>query len=67
MNDEKMTISEVADALRVSDRTVRNWIEDGQLKAYKFGLQYRINKSDFEKFISESEVKPNHFKEEKEN
>lgn len=65
--NEVLTISEVAESLRVSDRTVRNWIEDGKLKAFKFGLQYRIKKEDFERFISESEVIINHSQNEKEN
>ena len=65
--NEVLTISEVAESLRVSDRTVRNWIEGGKLKAFKIGLQYRIKKEDFERFISESEVIINHSQNEKEN
>lgn len=55
MNDI-LTISEVADLLKVSDRTVRNWIEKGIIKAYKFGLVYRIKKEDFEEFVKQSQV-----------
>lgn len=51
-----MTISEVAELLKVSDRTVRNWIEKGTIKAYRFGLVYRIKKVDFEEFVKNSEV-----------
>ena len=65
--NEVLTISEVAEHLRVSDRTVRNWIEGGKLTAFNFGLQYRIKKEDFERFISESEVIINHSQNEKEN
>lgn len=54
---EVLTIAEIAEQLRVSNRTVRNWIDSGKLKAFKFGLQYRVNKSDFEDFIKQSEVK----------
>ena len=55
--NEVLTIAEIAEQLRVSNRTVRNWIDSGKLKAFKFGLQYRINKADFEEFIKNSEVK----------
>lgn len=54
---EVLTIAEIAEQLRVSNRTVRNWIDSGKLKAFKFGLQYRVNKQDFEDFIKQSEVK----------
>ena len=49
-----LTTKEISTQLKVSDRTVRNWIEGGKLKAFKFGLQYRIKKEDFERFISEN-------------
>ena len=55
--NEVLTIAEIAESLRVSNRTVRNWIDSGKLKAFKFGLQYRVNKEDFEEFIKNSEVK----------
>ena len=55
--NEILTIAEIAEQLRVSNRTVRNWIDSGNLKAFKFGLQYRVNKKDFEEFIKNSEVK----------
>lgn len=55
--NEVLTIAEIAESLRVSNRTVRNWIDSGKLKAFKFGLQYRVNKKDFEEFIKNSEVK----------
>lgn len=51
-----LTVSEVAEQLKVSDRTVRNWIEQGAIKAYRFGLVYRIKKEDFEQFVKESQV-----------
>lgn len=54
--EDIMTISEVAELLKVSDRTVRNWIEKGTIKAYRFGLVYRIKKADFDEFVKQSEV-----------
>ena len=53
MQDDKMhTVSEVAQRLRVSDRTVRNWVERGELKVFRIGKRgYRIAESDLLAFI----------------
>ncbi|MFA5715471.1 MAG: helix-turn-helix domain-containing protein, partial [Candidatus Paceibacterota bacterium] len=37
-----LTIEEVAKRLKVSDRTVRRWIDDGKLQALKIGGVIRI-------------------------
>jgi putative molybdopterin biosynthesis protein len=53
MTEEKYyTIEEVAEMLKVVYLTVYRWIQDGKLKAYKAGKQYRINKSDLDRFIT---------------
>lgn len=56
---ELLSITEVAELLKVSDRTVRNWIQDGTLKAYRFGNVYRIRKEDFDEFVTQSQVNIN--------
>ena len=45
------TITEIADMLVVSARSVRRWIAAGELFAYKFGRQVRISESDLRAFI----------------
>lgn len=50
-NDQYYTIEEVAKTLKVVYLTVYRWIQDGKLTAYKAGKQYRIKKSDLERFI----------------
>lgn len=52
-----LTIKQVAERLKVSERTIRNWIDKGDLKAYRFGLQYRIDETDLNEFIKKSKVK----------
>ena len=52
-----LTIKQVAERLKVSERTIRNWIDKGDLKAYRFGLQYRIDETDLQTFIQNSKVK----------
>lgn len=44
------SIKEVAEFLRVTERTIRRWIVDGKLTATRFGRQWRIANSDFQAF-----------------
>ena len=44
------TPKEVAVLLKVSERTVRRWIEEGKLKAQRFGRQLRIPAEALDKF-----------------
>ncbi len=45
------SITETAELLKVSHRTVRRWIEKGDLTAHRFGRQIRITDSDLVAFI----------------
>jgi len=47
--DEYLTIREVRDLLKVSDRTVRRWIERGSLPALKIGRSVRIRRADIDR------------------
>ncbi|MGX7364689.1 helix-turn-helix domain-containing protein [Aerococcus suis] len=40
------TVEEVADMLKVSRRTVYNYIKSEKLRAYKIGKEWRISKED---------------------
>ena len=57
-----MTPEEVAEELRVSPQTVRNWALTGLLPALRFGApnmrRFRIRREDLEAFIHEQEVPP---------
>lgn len=44
------TVNEIAEILKVHQRTVFRYIKSGKLKAVKTG-QWRIKKEDFDKFI----------------
>ncbi len=50
-----MTVAEVAKALRVDEKTVRNWIRRGLLVGVRVGRQYRIQRSDYEAFVAGKE------------
>jgi excisionase family DNA binding protein len=44
------TTMEVAKMLRVSQRTVENWIRHGELAAVRYGRQIRVRQADLETF-----------------
>jgi excisionase family DNA binding protein len=46
------TISQVARLVDVSVRSVRRWIDNGELKAHRFGRSVRIAESDLNDFIN---------------
>lgn len=51
--DKLLTIREVAEFLRVSERSVLRYIEAGRLKAIKVGW-WRVKESDLKKFLDEN-------------
>ena len=52
MNHEIMTIEEVADYLRVSERTVYDWAQKGQLPCGKLGTTWRFKRADIENWVN---------------
>ena len=45
------SIAEVADLLNVHERTIRRWIDQGDIVAHRFGRQLRISRADLEAFV----------------
>lgn len=56
--DKLYTVEETAELLRVSTRTVRNYIKDGKLRASKLGKQYVIRESDINALLETEVYKP---------
>jgi excisionase family DNA binding protein len=58
MSDEDlMTVAEVATRVRITEYTVRHWLQTGRLKGYRPGgnrAGWRIRKSDFDQFLEAS-------------
>ena len=46
-----LRIQDVAEACSVSHRTVRRWVDAGDLSAYRLGRQLRIRESELAAFI----------------
>ena len=53
MEDYILTIEEVAKYLRVSERTVYDWAQKGEIPAGKIGTVWRFKKSEIEKWVNE--------------
>jgi excisionase family DNA binding protein len=54
--EQLLTVSEVADAMRVSNMTVYRLIKSGQLPAVRVGKNYRIRESDLDTYLSDRSV-----------
>ena len=52
-----LTVKEVAQELKVSDRWITQQISEGNLPAVKFGKTYRIYRSDLDEFIKNRRTK----------
>ncbi len=53
---ETYTLSEVAEALKVSRRTVLRYVKERKIKAFKFGNNYRITQENIDKFMAENSL-----------
>ena len=61
MTDDILTIEEVAKYLRVSERTVYDWAQKGEIPSGKIGTVWRFKKSEIEKWVNDrltSSVRP---------
>lgn len=51
--DEFLTVAEVAEILKLNQQTVRNWIDQGSLRALRVGRRVRIRREDFQALIAQ--------------
>ena len=47
-----LTVQDAADRLAVSSRTVRRWIDAGELPVHRLGGVIRISEADLESFVA---------------
>ena len=57
MQKEFYKTEELAQKLRVSTMTIYRYIKAKKLKAYKIGKEFRIDKTEFRKFLNSVETK----------
>ncbi len=49
--DEIMTVSEVADYLKISEVTTYKFVQEGKIPGFKIGRNWRVKRSDLAEFI----------------
>jgi len=54
---EFYTAKELAEKLRVNIMTIYRYIKAGKLKAYKIGKEFRIDKTEFQRFLDKTKTK----------
>ncbi len=54
---EYYTAKELADILSLNVMTIYRKIDKGELKAYKIGKEFRIEKFEFERFMNKAKTK----------
>jgi excisionase family DNA binding protein len=52
-----LSVEEVARRLGLKEETIRTYIREGSLNAYRFGNVLRIRVDDFEKFVDERKIR----------
>ncbi len=55
--EEFYSTKQIAKMLGIRTITVRRWIMKGVIPAFMLDKEYRVRKSDFDKFIAERRVK----------
>lgn len=48
-----LTAADVAERLRVSERTIRRWIDSRRLKAYRLNRAVRVSEDDLQSFLEQ--------------
>jgi excisionase family DNA binding protein len=54
---EYMTVEEIAATLRLDESTIRRWCRTGILPAIQVGRQYRVARSEFDRFVAGRRIK----------
>jgi excisionase family DNA binding protein len=52
-----LSVEEVAKRLALKEETIRTYIREGSLNAYRFGNVLRIRVDDFETFVQERKIR----------
>ena len=54
-----MTLAEVAEYLKIAERTAYGWVKEGKLPGFKLGNAWRFDKSDIRKWVQDQKSKGN--------
>ena len=56
--DSLLTVDDIARILKLNPQTVRNWIDQGYLRAIRIGRNVRVTRAEFDRLIEESYTGP---------
>lgn len=57
IEEEFLTTRDIAKLLKLDVATIRRYIQEGKLRAFKLGREFRIRKKDFEEFLEERKTR----------
>lgn len=57
MNEEFLSVKEIAERLKISKMFIHRAIRKGELKAYRLGNKFRIKVEDLENFLKKKKDK----------
>ena len=52
-DDEYLTVNEIAEHLKLSPQTLRNWIDQNRLPAVRIGRRVRVRRADLDRILAE--------------
>lgn len=55
-NDEIMTVREMAEYLKIAEKTAYRFVSEGKLPAFKVGGAWRFRKAEVDRWIKEQEL-----------
>lgn len=58
MEYDFLTVEEVANTLKVGKMTIYRYIRGGKIEAYKIAKNYRIKKTELDKFLMSVKTRP---------
>ena len=58
-----MTVEDIARDLNITEDTVRSWIREKKLPAYRLGKEYRVKIVDYERFLQQRRTVDTNFQE----
>ena len=52
-DDEYLTVNEIAEHLKLNPQTVRNWIDQGALRAVRIGRRVRVSRAEMDRILAQ--------------
>lgn len=55
--DRFLTLQEVSELLKIKERTIYQWVQQGKIPGFKLGNAWRFDRDDIEVWIEEQKAK----------